>query len=117
MTLVRICRDAAKSRFLAVIAFIETLRPEHLRAFWYFCSSSNFALVAAFGTLLCATASDADEVKQYEDLLSKYRWKLRVLQITIMDSAVAILDVSLLQLKTLNAQRLADAANTNSRLV
>jgi len=109
-TLVRICRDAAKSRFLAVIAFIETLRPEHLRAFWYFCSSSNFTLVAAFGSLLCATAVDADEVEQYEDLLSKYRWKLRVLQINIMDSAVAMLDASLPLLKPLNAQRLAGNA-------
>lgn len=43
---------------------------------------------------------DAEEAKHYEDLLAKYRWKLRVLQISIMDAAVAMLDATLVLIKS-----------------
>lgn len=111
--LVHICRQAAKSRLLAAIDFTGCLRPEHLRAFWYFCSKVNFSVIGAFGSLLCATAADVEEASYFEELLGKYRWTLRVFHTDIMASAVAMLDAALSRLKTLNTQRLMATAESS----
>jgi len=101
--LLHICREAAKSRLLAAIDFTECLRPEHLQAFWYFCSKANFAVIGAFGSLLCATAVNPEEARYYKELLGRYRWTLRVYHTDIMEFAVAMLDAALSLLKSTNA--------------
>ncbi|KAJ2968276.1 hypothetical protein NUW58_g10256 [Xylaria curta] len=50
-----ICRSAAKARLISAMDFVNRLTPLHLRAFWYFASKTNFALIGTFGSLLWAT--------------------------------------------------------------
>ena len=58
--------------------FVNRLRPDHLRSFWYFPSKVNFALVATFGSLLLATAPIQEEADFYRARLGEYRWTLSV---------------------------------------
>lgn len=76
--------------------FVNRLRPEHLESFWYFASSTNFALIATFGNLLRATAPGHEEALFYENRLMEYRWALSVSsrRAEWMESAVSMLDVS-----------------------
>ena len=71
-----ICRSAAKTRLISALDFANRLRPEHLNAFWYFPSASNFALIGTFGALLMATSPGADEAQFYEARLREYLWTL-----------------------------------------
>jgi hypothetical protein len=73
-----IIRSAAKTRLISALDFVNRLRPEHLDAFWYFASASNFALIGTFGALLQATAPGKEEAEFYEARLREYRWCLGV---------------------------------------
>ena len=73
-----VCRSAAKTRLISAMDFVNRLRPEHLRSFWYFPSKVNFALIATFGSLLLATAPCQEESDFYRTRLSEYRWTLSV---------------------------------------
>ena len=70
----QICRSVAHERFMFAISFVQSLKPQHLSSFWYFASPQNFALIAAFGTLLLATSSSVDESDFYRMKLKEYRW-------------------------------------------
>ncbi|USW54345.1 hypothetical protein Slin15195_G076640 [Septoria linicola] len=73
-----ICRSAAKTRLISALDFVNRLKPEHLDAFWYFCSSSNFALVGTFGALLMTTSPGKEEAHFYACRLNEFRWTLTV---------------------------------------
>ncbi|CAK7563547.1 MAG: Fungal specific transcription factor [Sporothrix epigloea] len=73
-----ICRSAAKARLISAMDFVNRLTPGHLRAFWYFASKINFALIGTFGSLLWATSPGREEAEWYRRRLSEYRWTLSV---------------------------------------
>lgn len=73
-----ICRSAAKTRLISAMDFVNRLRPEHLSAFWYFASASNFALIGTFGALLQATSPGAEEAAFYAARLNEFKWTLGV---------------------------------------
>ncbi|KAK3720897.1 Fungal specific transcription factor [Vermiconidia calcicola] len=73
-----ICRSAAKTRLISAMDFVNRLRPEHLDAFWYFASTSNFALIGTFGALLMATSPAREEVEFYRWRLHEFKWTLSV---------------------------------------
>ncbi|KAK5135383.1 hypothetical protein LTR08_005325 [Meristemomyces frigidus] len=73
-----ICRSAAKTRLISAMDFVNRLRPEHLQAFWFFPSATNFALIGTFGALLQATSPGREEAGFYESRLREYKWTLAV---------------------------------------
>ncbi|KFA61494.1 hypothetical protein S40285_04522 [Stachybotrys chlorohalonatus IBT 40285] len=73
-----ICRSAAKARLISAMDFVNRLTPMHLRAFWYFASKTNFALIGTFGSLLWATSPGREEAEWYRRRLGEYRWTLSV---------------------------------------
>ncbi len=73
-----ICRSAAKTRLISAMDFVNRLRPEHLNAFWYFASASNFALIGTFGALLMATSPAKEEAEFYQCRLREFKWTLAV---------------------------------------
>ncbi len=73
-----ICRSAAKARLISAMDFVNRLTPSHLRAFWYFASKTNFALIGTFGSLLWATSPGREEAEWYRRRLGEYRWTLSV---------------------------------------
>ncbi|KAL2203110.1 hypothetical protein CC79DRAFT_1279906 [Sarocladium strictum] len=73
-----ICRSAAKARLISAMDFVNRLTPNHLRAFWYFASKTNFALIGTFGSLLWATSPGKEEADWYRRRLGEYRWTLSV---------------------------------------
>lgn len=73
-----ICRSAAKTRLISAMDFVNRLTPQHLQAFWYFASKTNFALIGTFGSLLWATAPGREEAAFYRTRLEEYRWTLGV---------------------------------------
>ncbi|QSZ30267.1 hypothetical protein DSL72_004789 [Monilinia vaccinii-corymbosi] len=73
-----ICRSAAKTRLISAMDFVNRLTTSHLRAFWYFASKTNFALIGTFGSLLWATAPGREEAEWYRRRLGEYRWTLGV---------------------------------------
>lgn len=89
-----ICRSAAKTRLISAMDFVNRLKPEHLDSFWYFASTTNFALISTFGALLLATAPGHEEASFYESRLREYRWALSVSckRAEWLESAVRILD-------------------------
>lgn len=73
-----ICRNAAKARLISAMDFVNRLQHNHLRAFWYFASKTNFALIGTFGSLLWATSPGREEAEWYRRRLAEYRWTLSV---------------------------------------
>ncbi|KAK0742415.1 fungal-specific transcription factor domain-containing protein [Apiosordaria backusii] len=73
-----ICRSAAKARLISAMDFVNRLTPSHLRAFWYFASKTNFALIGTFGSLLWGTSPGREEAEWYRRRLGEYRWTLSV---------------------------------------
>ncbi|KAI3396199.1 hypothetical protein diail_337 [Diaporthe ilicicola] len=76
--ILHICRNAAKARLISAMDFVNRLTPAHLRAFWYFASKTNFALIGTFGSLLWATSPGREEAEWYRRRLGEYRWTLSV---------------------------------------
>ena len=73
-----ICRSAAKTRLISAMDFVNRLRPEHLDAFWYFASATNFSLIGTFGSLLQATSPAREEAEFYASRLYEFEWTLAV---------------------------------------
>ncbi|GAB7364155.1 hypothetical protein MBLNU230_g4706t1 [Neophaeotheca triangularis] len=73
-----ICRSAAKTRLISAMDFVNRLKPEHLDAFWYFPSATNFALIGTFGALLQATSPGMEEAAFYGARLAEFQWTLGV---------------------------------------
>ncbi|ORY62634.1 transcription factor TamA [Pseudomassariella vexata] len=73
-----ICRSAAKARLISAMDFVNRLTHQHLRAFWFFASKTNFALIGTFGSLLWATSPGREEADWYRRRLGEYRWTLSV---------------------------------------
>jgi hypothetical protein len=63
---------------ISAMDFVNRLTSSHLRAFWYFASKTNFALIGTFGSLLWATAPGREEAEWYRRRLGEYRWTLGV---------------------------------------
>jgi len=97
------CRNAAKSRLISAMDFVNRLKPEHLQAFWYFASKVNFTLIGTFGSLLWATAPAKEEAEFYKLRLREYRWTLSVSskRAVFLDYAVSMLDASRAMLNNL----------------
>ncbi|KAK3316263.1 fungal-specific transcription factor domain-containing protein [Apodospora peruviana] len=101
-----ICRSAAKARLISAMDFVNRLQPSHLRAFWYFASKTNFALIGTFGSLLWATSPGREEADWYRRRLGEYRWTLSVSSKPgegkgLTEFAMGMLDISTGLLKTL----------------
>lgn len=98
-----VCRNAAKTRLISAMDFVNRLKPEHLRAFWYFASKINFTLIGTFGSLLWATAPAQEEAEFYKTRLREYRWTLSVSskRAEFLDYAVQMLDASRAMLNNL----------------
>lgn len=100
-----ICRSAAKARLISAMDFVNRLTPSHLRAFWYFASKTNFALIGTFGSLLWATSPGREEADWYRRRLAEYRWTLSVSSKSKNTGstgfAMGMLDISTGLLKTL----------------
>lgn len=101
-----ICRNAAKARLISSMDFVNRLTPSHLRAFWYFASKTNFALIGTFGSLLWATSPGREEAEWYRRRLGEYRWTLSVSarpgeDKRLTEFAMGMLDISTGLLKTL----------------
>lgn len=97
------CRNAAKTRLISAMDFVNRLKPEHLQAFWYFASKINFTLIGTFGSLLWATAPAQEEAEFYKTRLREYRWTLSVSskRAEFLDYAVSMLDASRAMLNNL----------------
>ena len=97
------CRNAAKTRLISAMDFVNRLKPEHLQAFWYFASKVNFTLIGTFGSLLWATAPAKEEADFYKLRLREYRWTLSVSskRADFLDYAVSMLDASRAMLNNL----------------
>lgn len=97
------CRNAAKTRLISAMDFVNRLKPEHLQAFWYFASKINFTLIGTFGSLLWATAPAQEEADFYKTRLREYRWTLSVSskRAEFLDYAVSMLDASRAMLNNL----------------
>lgn len=95
--LLKICREAARQRLIAAMDFVRNLRPEHLQAFWYSSSASNFALIGSFAALLHVTAEASEEADFYKSKIRDYRWVLRVSASGFepMAGAMRLLDIAL----------------------
>lgn len=94
--LLYICRSAAKTRLISAMDFVNRLKPEHLDAFWYFASASNFALIGTFGALLQATSPGREEAEFYAMRLREFRWTLGVSarKAKWVDGAVEVLEAN-----------------------
>ena len=97
------CRNAAKTRLISAMDFVNRLKPEHLQAFWYFASKVNFTLIGTFGSLLWATAPAKEEAEFYKLRLREYRWTLSVSskRADFLEHAVSMLDASRAMLNNL----------------
>ncbi|KAI7312170.1 hypothetical protein KC315_g12079 [Hortaea werneckii] len=73
-----ICRSAAKTRLISAMDYVNRLKPEHLDAFWFFASASNFSLIGTFGSLLLATSPGQEEAEFYASRLQEFKWTLGV---------------------------------------
>ncbi len=89
-----LCRDAARSRLDHAMAFVESLRPEHLQGFWWFASSRCLAVIGAYAALLWATSVDDDESDLHRQKLDDFRWSLKVRAkgSTLLTTAIRELD-------------------------
>ena len=98
-----ICRSAAKTRLISAMDFANRLRPEHLDAFWYFSSASNFALIGTFGALLQASSPGREEAAFYEARLREFKWTLGVSRrmASWVQTALDMLDANALMLQGL----------------
>lgn len=91
-----ICRSAAKTRLISAMDFVNRLKPEHLNAYWYFASTTNFALIGTFGALLQATSPGLEEADFYASRLREFRWSLCVStkRAEWVSNAVSMLDAN-----------------------
>ncbi|KAF2118118.1 fungal-specific transcription factor domain-containing protein [Lophiotrema nucula] len=98
-----VCRNAAKTRLISAMDFVNRLKPEHLQSFWYFASKINFTLIGTFGSLLWATAPAQEEAEFYKTRLREYRWTLSVSakRAEFLEYAVQMLDASRAMLNNL----------------
>lgn len=61
------------------IAFVTSLRPDQLQAFWYFTTPYLFSLLGSFTTLLLVTSLSSQERTFWQETLNSYLWTLRTL--------------------------------------
>lgn len=73
-----ICREAGKVRLDRAVRFVETLRPEHLQAFWWFAAPKSLVLIRTYAGLLWATSSDETEAEYYRQKVVDFQWSLKV---------------------------------------
>lgn len=111
-----VCRSAAQDRFNFAIAFVESLKPQHLSSFWYFASPHNFALIGMFGTLLCATAPNSQESDFYRTKLKEYRWTLKINSengAKFMRPAMAMLNANMALLESAQARTQSNSSHND----
>lgn len=72
-------RQQAHETAQRATSFVESLRLEHLDAFWYFAAPYLFSLVGSFCTLLLVTSLTPAERDHWRETLSSYLWTLRVM--------------------------------------
>ena len=61
------------------IAFVTSLRPDQLEAFWYFTTPYLFSLLGSFLTLLLVTSLSSQERSFWQETLNSYLWNLRMM--------------------------------------
>ncbi|GMF03465.1 unnamed protein product [Ambrosiozyma monospora] len=76
--LIKVCRNAARTRLTASIEFTRDLKAEHLQAFWHSSAINNFALIGIFAAILYVTSDTIEEANSYKEQLYDYRWVLKV---------------------------------------
>ncbi|KAF4981868.1 hypothetical protein FZEAL_2388 [Fusarium zealandicum] len=72
-------RQIALQTAQSAIAFVTSLRPDHLEAFWYFTSPYLFSLLGSFTTLLLITSLSSQEQHFWQETLNSYLWNLRMM--------------------------------------
>jgi len=89
-----LARNAANTRFTTALAFVTSLKPEHLQSFWYFSSSLSLAIIGIFASILRVTSTDQEEREAHIAHLAEYRWILRISSTgaDFMKYAVGVLD-------------------------
>jgi hypothetical protein len=95
-----ICRQAAQTRLILAMRFVQSLRPEHHQSFWYSASTYNFVLIGSFVSLLWATSCTAEEAAEYRKKLDEYKWMLRISSKSadFLGRALALLNTSTVEL-------------------
>lgn len=73
-----VCREAGKARLEHAMRFVESLRPEHLQAFWWSAAPRSLAFIRTYGGLLWATSSTEIEAEYYRQKLVDFQWSLKV---------------------------------------
>lgn len=73
-----ICREAGKVRLERAVTFVESLRPEHLQAFWWSAAPKSLVLIRTYAGLLWATSSTDAEAEYYRQKLVDFHWSLKV---------------------------------------
>ncbi|GMF02980.1 unnamed protein product [[Candida] boidinii] len=68
--LIRVCRNAARTRLVAAIEFTRDLKPEHIHSFWHSSATSNFTLIGIFASILYVTSETVEEANEYRDQLN-----------------------------------------------
>lgn len=76
--LLQVCRSAARTRFVSVLEFVESLKAQHLTSFWFFGSAPCLTLLISFGNLLLGSAVDPEERQFYLTKLKEFRWTLKL---------------------------------------
>lgn len=95
-----VCREAGKARLEHAMRFIDTLRPEHLQAFWWFATPKSLALIRTYGALLWATSGSEAEAEYYRQRLVDFQWSLKVRSkgVGCVTAAIREMEESLLDL-------------------
>lgn len=73
-----ICREAGKVRLDRAVAFVESLRPEHLQAFWWFAAPKSLVLIRTYAGLLWVTSNSDAEADYYRQKMVDFHWSLKV---------------------------------------
>lgn len=114
-----ICRKAGKVRLDRAVRFVETLRPEHLQAFWWFAATKSLVLIRSYAGLLWATSSDETEADYYRQKLVDFQWSLKVRSkgVGFVTAAIREMDESPMDLDMIRSSGAADKRQHDDTIV
>jgi hypothetical protein len=78
LELSRVCRDAARERFISASDFVRGLSTQQLCAFWYFGSAKCCTLIHSIGHILEHSAWQEEEKAFYSRKLKEFKWTLKL---------------------------------------
>jgi hypothetical protein len=78
LDLSRMCRDAARERFISASDFVRGLNTQQLCAFWYFGSAKCCTLIHSIGHILEHSAWQEEEKAFCSRKLKEFKWTLKL---------------------------------------